>query len=125
MKAIVYNGPHDVSVRNVTYALVRVTTTNICGSALHMYEGCTSFEDGRILGHENLGEVIEVGAGVDRVKVGDIVCLPFDIGCSFCENCEKDPCCRQWAYSHRCFHDQSSCAGNNRNVRLIRGPSVC
>ncbi|WP_226506957.1 MULTISPECIES: glutathione-independent formaldehyde dehydrogenase [Pseudomonas] len=97
MKAIVYNGPHDVSVRNVpdakiekpTDALVRITTTNICGSDLHMYEGRTSFETGRILGHENLGEVIEVGAGVDRVKVGDIVCLPFNIGCGFCENCEK------------------------------------
>ncbi|HAG79194.1 glutathione-independent formaldehyde dehydrogenase [Stutzerimonas kunmingensis] len=97
MKAIVYNGPRDVSVQNVpdakiekpTDALVRVTTTNICGSDLHMYEGRTSFEKGRVFGHENLGEVIEVGAGVDRIKVGDIVCLPFNIGCGFCENCEK------------------------------------
>ncbi|GAO97273.1 zinc-containing alcohol dehydrogenase superfamily protein [Pseudomonas syringae pv. actinidiae] len=97
MKAIVYNGPRDVSVKNVpdakiekpTDALVRVTTTNICGSDLHMYEGRTSFETGRIFGHENMGEVIEVGAGVDRVKVGDRVCLPFNIGCGFCENCEK------------------------------------
>lgn len=71
MKAIVYNGPRDVSVKNVpdakiekpTDALVRVTTTNICGSDLHMYEGRTSFETGRIFGHENMGEVIEVGAG--------------------------------------------------------------
>jgi len=97
MKAIVYNGPRDVSVQNVpdakiekpTDALVRVTTTNICGSDLHMYEGRTSFETGRIFGHENMGEVIEVGAGVDRIKVGDRVCLPFNIGCGFCENCEK------------------------------------
>uniref|UniRef100_UPI0013D4DF46 alcohol dehydrogenase catalytic domain-containing protein n=1 Tax=Pseudomonas viridiflava TaxID=33069 RepID=UPI0013D4DF46 len=97
MKAIVYNGPRDVSVKNVpaakiekpTDALVRVTTTNICGSDLHMYEGRTSFETGRIFGHENLGEVIAVGAGVDRIKVGDRVCLPFNIGCGFCENCEK------------------------------------
>ena len=97
MKAIVYNGPRDVSVQNVpdakiekpTDVLVRVTATNICGSDLHMYEGRTSFETGRVFGHENLGEVIEVGSGVDRVKVGDLVCLPFNIGCGFCENCEK------------------------------------
>jgi threonine dehydrogenase-like Zn-dependent dehydrogenase len=97
MKAIVYNGPKDVSVQNVpdariekpTDAVVRVTTTNICGSDLHMYEGRTSFETGRVFGHENLGEVIAVGAGVDRIKVGDRVCLPFNIGCGFCENCEK------------------------------------
>lgn len=97
MKAIVYNGPRDVSVQNVpdakiekpTDVLVRVTATNICGSDLHMYEGRTSFETGRVFGHENLGEVVEVGAGVDRVKVGDRVCLPFNIGCGFCENCEK------------------------------------
>lgn len=97
MKAIVYNGPRDVSVQNVpdakierpTDALVRVTSTNICGSDLHMYEGRTTFETGRVFGHENLGEVVEVGAGVERVKVGDMVCLPFNIGCGFCENCEK------------------------------------
>ncbi|MBC7413629.1 MAG: glutathione-independent formaldehyde dehydrogenase, partial [Herminiimonas sp.] len=63
--------------------------TNICGSDLHMYEGRTDMESGRILGHENLGEVIEIGKAVDRVKVGDIVCLPFNIGCGFCENCER------------------------------------
>ncbi|KAA8711332.1 glutathione-independent formaldehyde dehydrogenase [Pseudomonas cannabina] len=97
MKAIVYSGPRDVSVKNVpdakiekpTDALIRVTSTNICGSDLHMYEGRTSFETGRIFGHENMGQVIEVGAGVDRIKVGDWVCLPFNIGCGFCENCEK------------------------------------
>ena len=97
MKALVYNGPCDVQVKEVpdakiekpTDVLVRITTTNICGSDLHMYEGRTSMESGRILGHENLGEVIEVGKAVDRVKVGDIVCLPFNIGCGFCENCER------------------------------------
>jgi threonine dehydrogenase-like Zn-dependent dehydrogenase len=46
-------------------------------------------EPGRILGHENVGVVVEVGSAVDRVKVGDAVCLPFNIGCGFCENCEK------------------------------------
>lgn len=97
MKALVYNGPRDVQVREVpdakieraTDVLVKVTSTNICGSDLHMYEGRTGMEPGRILGHENMGEVIEVGPAVDRVKVGDRVCLPFNIGCGFCENCEK------------------------------------
>lgn len=97
MKALVYNGPHDVSVNDVpdatieraTDVLVKITSSNICGSDLHMYEGRTSLESGRILGHENLGVVIEVGAAVDRIKVGDRVCLPFNIGCGFCANCEK------------------------------------
>jgi len=97
MKALVYNGPCDVQVKDMpdatiekpTDVLVRVTTTNICGSDLHMYEGRTSMETGRILGHENMGEVIAVGNAVDRVKVGDMVCLPFNIGCGFCENCER------------------------------------
>jgi glutathione-independent formaldehyde dehydrogenase len=97
MKALVYKGPRDVQVLDMpdaqierpTDVLVKITSTNICGSDLHMYEGRTDMEPGRILGHENLGEVIEVGAAVDRVKVGDRVCLPFNIGCGFCENCEK------------------------------------
>jgi glutathione-independent formaldehyde dehydrogenase len=97
MKALVYNGPRDVQVKEVpdarieraTDVLVKISSANICGSDLHMYEGRTSMEPGRILGHENLGEVIEVGPAVDRVKVGDRVCLPFNIGCGFCENCER------------------------------------
>ena len=97
MKALVYNGPRDVQVKDVpdarieraTDVLVKISSANICGSDLHMYEGRTDMAPGRILGHENLGEVIEVGPAVDRVKVGDRVCLPFNIGCGFCENCEK------------------------------------
>ncbi len=97
MKALVYNGPRDVSVKDVpdakieqpTDVLVKITSTNICGSDLHMYEGRTSVEHGKVLGHENLGEVIEVGNAVDRIKVGDRVCLPFNIGCGFCKNCER------------------------------------
>ncbi|MFE1391224.1 glutathione-independent formaldehyde dehydrogenase [Nocardiopsis alba] len=96
MKALVYNGSRDVSVKEVpdarierpTDVLVRITATNICGSDLHMYEGRTDLEPGKVLGHENLGVVVEVGEGVERVKVGDHVCLPFNIGCGFCRNCE-------------------------------------
>lgn len=97
MKALVYNGPHDVSVMEVpdaklersTDVLVRITSTNICGSDLHMYEGRTDMASGRILGHENLGVVIEIGEAVDRIKVGDRVCLPFNVACGFCKNCER------------------------------------
>jgi len=97
MRALVYHGPKNVSVDEVpdatierpTDVLVRVTSTNICGSDLHMYEGRTSVEEGKVLGHENLGEVIEVGSAVDQVKVGDRVCLPFNIACGFCRNCER------------------------------------
>ena len=74
MKALVYDGPRQVSVKDVpdakierpTDVLVRITTTNICGSDLHMYEGRTDFETGRTFGHENLGEVVEVGDGVGQ-----------------------------------------------------------
>src|SRR3954463_9803176 len=95
MKAVVYNGPRDVGVSAIddpgieapTDALVQITTTNICGSDLHMYEGRTDFETGRVFGHENLGQVIAVGDAVQRLKPGDWVCLPFNVACGFCVNC--------------------------------------
>ncbi|WP_263382756.1 glutathione-independent formaldehyde dehydrogenase [Granulicella arctica] len=97
MKALVYHGPKKVSIDNVpdakieklTDVVIKLTTTNICGSDLHMYEGRTNVEKGKILGHENMGEVVEVGKAVDRIKKGDKVSLPFNIGCGFCANCEK------------------------------------
>src|SRR5450756_2572021 len=97
MKAVAYKGPRDVVVQKgpdakiekATDVLVKITTTNICGSDLHMYEGRTNMEPGRIFGHENLGTVIEIGSAVDRVKRGDRVCMPFNISCGFCENCER------------------------------------
>ena len=97
MRAVVYNGPRDVAVKDVpdaqierpTDVLVRITSTNICGSDLHMYEGRTDFPRGGVFGHENLGQVVEVGKAVDRVKVGNWVAIPFNIGCGFCKNCER------------------------------------
>ena len=97
MKALVYEGPRKVAVKEMPDAkiekpsdvLVKIVATNICGSDLHMYEGRTDMETGRILGHENLGQVAEVGASVERIKKGDWVVLPFNIGCGFCANCEK------------------------------------
>src|SRR5678809_662742 len=97
MRALVYNGPRDVRIKEVadpklerpTDVLVKITSTNICGSDLHMYEGRTDVETGKVLGHENLGEVIEAGKAVEKVKVGDLVCLPFNISCGHCKNCES------------------------------------
>ncbi|MFB6570037.1 glutathione-independent formaldehyde dehydrogenase [Streptomyces noursei] len=97
MKAAVYEGPRRVTVKDVpdpriehpSDIIVKITSTNICGSDLHMYEGRTSFETGRTLGHENLGTVVEVGPAVSKVKVGDYVVLPFNIACGFCEQCER------------------------------------
>ena len=96
MKALVYSGPRDVRVKNVTDAkierptdvFVRITSSNICGSDLHMYEGRTDMEEGKVLGHENLGQAVEVGEAVDRIKGGDWVCLPFNVACGFCKTCE-------------------------------------
>ena len=96
MKAVVYHGPRNVSVNEVpdariekpTDALVRITSTNICGSDLHMYEGRTDFEEGRIFGHENVGEIVEVGDAVEKVHVGDMISAPFNVSCGHCENCE-------------------------------------
>lgn len=97
MRAVVYNGVKDVSVEDVpdaaieqpTDAVVKITATNICGSDLHMYEGRTNLEPGTVIGHENLGEVVEVGPGVQSLKTGNRVCLPFNIACGFCKNCER------------------------------------
>lgn len=79
----------DAKIEKPTDVLVRITSTNICGSDLHMYDGRTDLQPGKVLGHENLGEVIEVGKAVQRVKVGDRVCLPFNVACGYCENCER------------------------------------
>lgn len=95
MKALRYKGPFSVAVEDVpdprieqpADAIIRITTTNICGSDLHMYEGRTNVEQDKVLGHENMGVVQEVGAGVDRIKVGDRVSGPFNIGCGTCMNC--------------------------------------
>jgi glutathione-independent formaldehyde dehydrogenase len=97
MKALLYNGPRDVTVSTVPDpgidrpgdAVIQIIRTNIGGSDLHMYEGRTDMEPGRVLGHENLGRVTEVGPAVERIRVGDRVCVPFNVACGRCENCER------------------------------------
>ncbi|TDC26674.1 aldehyde dehydrogenase [Streptomyces sp. 8K308] len=95
MKAVVYHEPYSVSVDEVadarveatTDVVIRITTSAICGSDLHMYEGRTGAESGIVFGHENMGIVEEVGSGVATVKKGDRVVLPFNVACGFCKNC--------------------------------------
>ncbi|MEU8709761.1 glutathione-independent formaldehyde dehydrogenase [Streptomyces sp. NPDC048565] len=95
MKAVVYKEPYEVAVEEVddprildpNDALVRITSTAICGSDLHMYEGRTAAEAGIVFGHENMGIVEEVGPGVAGVKPGDRVSMPFNVACGFCRNC--------------------------------------
>jgi glutathione-independent formaldehyde dehydrogenase len=98
MKAVVYKGPFEVAVEEVETprlqhpndALVRVTSTAICGSDLHMYEGRTAAEPGIVFGHENMGIVEELGEGVKALKKGDRVVMPFNVACGFCKNCVAD-----------------------------------
>ncbi len=95
VRALVYQEPCKVEIRNVDDptiedprdAIIRVTSSAICGSDLHMYEGRTTVQAGKVLGHENQGVIEEVGAGVTSLKKGDRVVLPFNIACGYCYNC--------------------------------------
>ncbi|MBX6393993.1 MAG: alcohol dehydrogenase catalytic domain-containing protein, partial [Burkholderiales bacterium] len=98
MKATCWYGKHDVRVERVPDprlinegdAIVRVTATAICGSDLHLYDGFVpAMMKGDILGHEFMGEVVEVGPAVRKLKVGDRVVVPFPIACGVCFFCEK------------------------------------
>jgi len=96
MRAVVYQGPFEVDVEDVedpkiehpNDVIVRITSTCICGSDLHMYEGRTAAKPGIVFGHENLGIVEEVGGGVTQIEKGDRVVMPFNVACGFCKNCE-------------------------------------
>jgi glutathione-independent formaldehyde dehydrogenase len=98
MKAVVYKEPYSVAVEEVddpkiedpTDVVIRITSTAICGSDLHMYEGRTGAEPGIVFGHENMGIVEEVGPGVAKLSKGDRIVLPFNVACGFCKNCENN-----------------------------------
>src|SRR6201985_2485478 len=98
MKALVWHGKYDVrcdtvpdpKIEDPRDAIVKVTSTAICGSDLHLYDGyIPEMHDGDILGHEFMGEVVEVGAGNKRLKVGDRVVVPFVIACGQCFFCSR------------------------------------
>lgn len=97
MRAVVYKGAFNVAVENVADpkiqhpndAIIRITSTCICGSDLHMYEGRTGAKPGIVFGHENMGIIEEVGPGVTSLHKGDRVVAPFNVACGFCKNCER------------------------------------
>jgi threonine dehydrogenase-like Zn-dependent dehydrogenase len=113
MKAVTWHGTHDVRVERVPDpeilnprdAIVRVTSTAICGSDLHLYNGyIPTMRAGDILGHEFMGEVVEVGSEVRTLIAGDRVVVPFAIACGNCYFC-----------SHQLF---SACDNSNPNALM-------
>ncbi len=99
MKAVAWHGRRDVRVDEVpdpvieepTDAIIKVTTTAICGSDLHLYEVLGPFiDEGDILGHEPMGVVEEVGSQVSQIGPGDRVVVPFNISCGHCFMCDRE-----------------------------------
>src|SRR3954454_3991934 len=98
MKANCWFGKHDMRVVDVPDpeiinphdAIVKITSTAICGSDLHLYNGfIPTMEKGDIVGHEFMGEVVEIGSEVKKLKVGDRIVVPFAISCGKCFFCQK------------------------------------
>jgi threonine dehydrogenase-like Zn-dependent dehydrogenase len=99
MKATVWAGRNRVEVQSVPDpkilndrdAIVRITSTAICGSDLHIYDGyIPTVKHGDVLGHEFMGEVVEVGDGVTNLAIGDRVVVPFPIACGACSACDRE-----------------------------------
>ena len=104
MKAVRWYGKGDVRVEEVSDPkiedprdiIIRVTSTAICGSDLHLFNGyMPTMEEGDIIGHEPMGEVVEVGSAVRNLNIGDRVVVPFNLACGECWFCERTlfACC--------------------------------
>ncbi len=113
MKALTWEGRHSVGLKNVRDpkilspgdAIIKVTTAAICGSDLHLYDGyIPTMQKGDILGHETMGEVVEVGPFVKKLKVGDKIVIPFDISCGKCHHCKEE--------------EYSACDNSNPNAMI-------
>ncbi|PZN99675.1 MAG: glutathione-dependent formaldehyde dehydrogenase [Hyphomicrobiales bacterium] len=98
MRALCWHGKGDIRcdtvpdpiIQDTGDVVIKVTSCAICGSDLHLYDGyMPTMESGDILGHETMGEVVEVGSGVSKLKVGDRVVVPFNIACGECFFCQK------------------------------------
>ncbi|MFC7679346.1 zinc-dependent alcohol dehydrogenase [Paenibacillus sp. GCM10028914] len=115
MKAVTYQGAKNIEVKEVQDPvlqkkddiIVRITSTAICGSDLHIYQGALPAQKDYVIGHEPMGIVEEVGPEVTRVKKGDRVVLPFNISCGHCFYCEHDM--------------ESQCDHSNRNPDIDTG----
>jgi threonine dehydrogenase-like Zn-dependent dehydrogenase len=99
MKALRWYGPGEIrcedapdpEIQEPTDAIIKITSAAICGSDLHPYDGFTpTMKDGDIMGHENMGEVIEIGSEVSKLQVGDRVVVPFTISCGTCFFCQNE-----------------------------------
>src|SRR6201747_1415204 len=101
-RGVAYMGPGVVEIQNIDFpklalgdrkcehgVILKIVTTNICGSDQHMVRGRTTAPQGLVLGHEITGEVIEAGRDVEFIKVGDLVSVPFNIACGRCRNCKE------------------------------------
>jgi glutathione-independent formaldehyde dehydrogenase len=102
-RGVVYLGPGKVEIQSIDFpklqspggrkidhgVLLKIVTTNICGSDQHMVRGRTTAPSGLVLGHEITGEIIEKGSGVEFLEVGDLVTVPFNIACGRCRNCRE------------------------------------
>ncbi len=101
-RGVAYMGPGKVEIHSIDFpelalgarkcehgVILKIVTTNICGSDQHMVRGRTTAPKGLILGHEITGEVIEAGRDVEFIKVGDLVSVPFNIACGRCRNCKE------------------------------------
>lgn len=97
MKAVTFEGERKMKVEDKprpelqapTDAVLRVTSSGICGSDLHMYDGRTPLKEGTVVGHEIMGVIDHVGDAVRSIKKGDRVVLPFNISCGYCYNCVR------------------------------------